>query len=396
MRARRLPPGPHLAGTVPTMKRLVALIGAVVLVDTMFYAALTPLLPEYADELGLSKAGAGLLTAMYPIGLIAAGIPAGLAASWLGVKRTLLAGLGGMVVTTTLFGFAHSVWLLDLARFLQGAASSCSWTAGLAWLVADAPSDSRGRLIGGAMGAAIFGAMLGPVIGGVASVTSTEATFGGVACLGLLLAVWAWTTPARHEARRQPISFLLRAARNRRVLTSAWFIALPAAGFGTLNVLAPLRLDELGLGALAIGTVWLVAAGCEAVLSPVVGHVSDQRGRLVPLRAGLTAAAAAFALLPLLDETGWLLVPGIVGCTIALGTFWAPAMSMASDEAEATGFDYAFGFALVNLAWAPAIVAGAAGGGALADATSDTVPYLALSALCALTLAELWRSVRSW
>jgi len=133
------------------MKRLVALIGAVVLVDTMFYAALTPLLPEYADDLGLSKAGAGLLTAMYPIGLIVTGIPAGLAASWLGVKRTLLAGVCGMVVTTALFGFAHSVWLLDVARFLQGAASSCSWTAGLAWLVADAPSESRGRLIGSAI-----------------------------------------------------------------------------------------------------------------------------------------------------------------------------------------------------------------------------------------------------
>jgi MFS family permease len=378
------------------MKRLVALVGAVVLVDTMFYAALTPLLPEYADELGLSKAGAGVLTAMYPIGLIAAGIPAGVAASWLGVKRTLLAGLGGMVVTTALFGFAHSVWLLDLARLLQGAASSCSWTAGLAWLVTDAPSDARGRLIGSAMGAAIFGAMLGPVIGGLASVTSTEATFGGVACLGLLLAAWAWRTPAGHEPRRQPISFLVRALRNRRVLTSAWFIALPAAGFGTLNVLAPLRLDELGLGAVAIGAVWLVSAGFEAALSPVVGHVSDRRGRLVPLRAGLAAAAAGFALLPVLDTRWWLLAPGIVGCAIALGFFWAPAMSMASDEAEATGLDYAFGFALVNLAWAPAIVAGAAGGGALADATSDTVPYLALSALCALTLAALWRSARSW
>jgi predicted MFS family arabinose efflux permease len=131
-------------------------------------------------------------------------------------------------------------------------------------------------------------------------------------------------------------------------------------------------------------------------LSPVVGHVSDRRGRLVPLRVGLAAAAVTFVVLPVFDARWWLFVPALVASTIALGTFWAPAMSMASDEAEATGLDYAFGFALVNLAWAPAIVAGAAGGGALAEATSDTVPYLAVSTLCALTLAALWRSTRSW
>ncbi len=378
------------------MRRLAALVGAVVLVDTMFYAALTPLLPEYADELGLSKTGAGLLAGAYPIGLLVTGVPAGLAASWLGVKRTLVIGLAGMVVTTALFGFAHSVWLLDTARFLQGCASSCSWTAGLAWLVADAPSDTRGRLIGSAMGAAIFGAMLGPVIGGLASVTSTEVTFSGVALLGLALAAWAWTMPAQHEPRRQPVSYLLRALRNRRVLTSVWFIALPAASFGTLNVLGPLRLDDLGLGAVAIGAVWLVSAGLEAMLSPVVGHVSDRRGRLLPLRAGLLGAAAAFVLLPLLDARWWLFAPGIVACALALTAFWAPAMSLTSDEAEATGLDYAFAFALVNLTWAPSIVAGAAGGGALADATSDTLPYLLLAGLCALTLAALWRSRSSW
>ena len=50
-----------------------------------------------------------------------------------------------MIVTTALFGFAHSEWLLDTARFLQGVASSCSWTAGLAWLIADAPASARGR-----------------------------------------------------------------------------------------------------------------------------------------------------------------------------------------------------------------------------------------------------------
>ena len=66
-------------------------------------------------------------------------------------------------------------------------------------------------------------------------------------------------------------------------------------------------------------------------------------------------------------------------------------MSMASDEAEAIGLDYAFGFALINLAWAPGQAGGAAIGGALASATSDAVAYLGLSALCLVTLLAVAR-----
>ena len=173
------------------MRRLLVLVGAVVLVDTMFYAALTPLLPHYAKELGLSKAGAGVLAGAYAVGALVGGIPAGMLASWFGVKRTLLVGLGGMIVTTVLFGFAKSEWLLDprgssrASRApARGRRRSRGWSP-------TRPAERRGRLIGSAMGAAIFGAMLGPVIGGIASLTSPEATFGGVACLGFVLAAAA-------------------------------------------------------------------------------------------------------------------------------------------------------------------------------------------------------------
>jgi len=43
------------------MRRLLLLVSALVWVDTMLYAALTPLLPHFARSLHLSKAGAGVL-----------------------------------------------------------------------------------------------------------------------------------------------------------------------------------------------------------------------------------------------------------------------------------------------------------------------------------------------
>jgi hypothetical protein len=85
----------------------------------------------------------------------------------------------------------------------------------------------------------------------------------------------------------------------------------------------------------------------------------------------------------------------VVAAGIAFGSFWTPAMSHLSDAGEARGLGHGFTFALMNTAWAPGQALGSAGGGALADATSDAVPYLLLAGLCLLTFAALWRSTVS-
>jgi MFS family permease len=375
------------------MRRLLLLVGAIVFVDTMFFAALTPLLPEYAVDHDLSKAGAGLLSAAYALGALFGGIPGGVAAARLGVRPTVLIGLGGMAVTTLTFGFADNIVLLDVARFLQGVSSSFSWTAGLAWLVAAAPPERRGETIGGAMAAAIFGALFGPVVGASASYVGTGLAFGSVAVLAAALAVWALRTPSFTPHQPQPLARLFRATRDGQIAGAIWFVAIPALLFGSLNVLGPLRLSALGLSTVAIGATWLVAALCEALMAPAIGRFSDRRGRLVPLRAGLLAAGLTTATLPWID-VGWLLAAAIVVLSIAAGAFWSPAMSLLADRAEEIGLDYAYGFALINLAWAPGAAAGAALGGAAARATSDAVVYLALTVLCIGTLVTLASRLR--
>ena len=376
------------------MRRLLLLVGAIVFVDTMFFAALTPLLPQYADELGLSKAGAGLLAASYALGALVGGIPGGISAARFGVRPTVLVGLTGMAVTTVTFGFADSIWLLDTARFLQGVSSSFSWTASLAWLVAAAPPERRGETIGAAMGAAIVGALFGPVLGGIASVSGTGPAFASVAVLATVLSIAAWRTPADTPEHPQPFSRLVAALRDRGIVASIWLVLVPALLFGALNVLGPLRLDVLGLSALAIGATWLVAASFEAALSPLIGRFSDRRGRLAPLRVGLIGSAIATAALPWIDR-GWVLAAAIVLAACAFGSFWAPSMSMLADRAEGIGLDYAYGFALINLAWAPGAAAGSALGGAAARATSDAAVYLTLSALCVFTLVTLTPRLRA-
>jgi MFS family permease len=372
------------------VRRLLVLVGAIVLVDTMFFTALTPLLPHYVDKLDLGKGGAGVLQAMYPIGALLAAVPGGIAAARFGVKPTVMIGLSLLAVTTIAFGLANAAWTLDVARFMQGVSSAFSWTGALAWLVAASPPGRRGQLIGSAFGAAIAGALFGPVIGAVASYTGTGPAFGTVAALALVLLVAAWRTAAATPTEPQPVRMLFRALLVRRIQVPMWLCVLPALLFGNLSVLVPLRLSDLGWGAAAVGGTYLVMAAIEASWAPILGRASDHFGRLPPLRAALLGSAIVTLLLPW-PHSPWLLAFVVVSAGFAFGSFWTPAMSMITDEAETVGLDYGYAFALVNIAWAPGQAGGSAIGGAVASVTSDAVVYLGLSAVCVLTLVFVLR-----
>ena len=74
------------------MRRLLVFVSVVVAVDTLFFTAMTPLLPHFAHKYDLSKAGAGVFISTYAAGALIGAIPAGLATTRLGPKRTVLAG----------------------------------------------------------------------------------------------------------------------------------------------------------------------------------------------------------------------------------------------------------------------------------------------------------------
>jgi MFS family permease len=376
------------------VRRLLFLVGGIVFVDTMFFVALTPLLPDYADEYDLSKAGVGVLAGAYPIGALAGGIPGGIATARFGARPTTIAGVLVIAVTTMVFATGNSIVVLDVARFAQGFGSAFAWTAGLTWLVGATPANRRGQTIGMAMAAAIVGALFGPVLGGVASVVGQTAAFGAAALVAVGLAVWAFFTAAPPPERPQPIRVFIRALRTGRILLGVWFVVLPALLFGTMSVLAPLRLEELGFTAVAIGALWLCTAAIEATANPVVGRITDRVGRIRPMMVLALASAFAAAALPW-PEAAWLLAALVVGAGMTFGSFWTPAMALLSDEAEARGLEYAYAFALINVAWAPGQALGAAGGGALAQLTTDAVPYLALAGASLITFAVLWRSASS-
>jgi MFS family permease len=374
--------------TVGGERWIVAVVGGSLLVDSIFYTALTPLLPQFVHHLHMSAGAAGLLTACYAIGCLVGTIPAGLLAARIGPRATVLAGLTLVAFATAAFAVIDSPVLLDVARLLEGLGGAGVWSGGLAWVAGGTAPRRRGTVMGQVLAAATAGSMLGPAVGAAASAVGRGVAFGAVAVLAASMTLVCRRIPAADGGTGAGSRGLAAAVRDRRVLGTMWLVALPALISGALSVLGSLRLHHLGAGQAAIGATFLIAAGIQAGVGPVSGRVSDRYGRLAPVCLGLTVAAVllvAFGLATAALPAAVL----IVGVAVGIEVLWAPAMAWLSEVLERRGDAAGLAGALINLAWSGGQIAGSAGGGRFAQATDDVVPMLAAAGLSLMTLLAL-------
>ena len=170
------------------------------------------------------------------------------------------------------------------------------------------------------------------------------------------------------------------------MLVGMWLTALPAAAFGVLDVLAPLRLDALGRHRARAGRDLLRGRRARGDHRPGAGRLADRRGAVPVARVGLAIGAVALVVLQV-PGSAWSLAIVVVFGAGLLGVLWVPAGLLLTAGAELIDLDHAYAYAFFNLAWAGGFTVGAAGGGALAQVSTDAVPYLLLAAAYAVSLA---------
>ncbi len=195
----------------------------------------------------------------------------------------------------------------------------------------------------------------------------------------ILLSIVASRLPETRAPETQSLREVMATLVSRPVLEAAAFVGVPSVMFGAIEVLVPLRIDELGGGHGLIAGGFIAGAALEAMLAPMAGRISDRVGRRLPYVTGLSICAVAMAGVAVAATLGGILAALIV-TSLGAGLCFAPALTLISDVAEASSLHQGFAAGLSNMAWASGQVIGGIGGGVVASLTGNVVPSVPIAA----------------
>jgi DHA1 family tetracycline resistance protein-like MFS transporter len=282
-----------------------------VALDMVSFGMVVPLLPLYAERYHASPTTIGLLMASFSVAQLVLAPVWGRVSDRVGRKPVLLACLAGTTGASLLTGLAGAMWVLFVARALDGA-SGASVSVAQAAVSDVAAADQRARLLGYLGGAFGIGFVAGPAIAGLAALAGARTPFLLAAGLGAVnLLVAARRVPETHEAAARPAQRRWRAWRDagivRIVLVSFLGLVAFSAFEATFSLFGHVR---LGFGLAATGGVFalvglLVALAQFRLVAPVVGRW----GEPAALRAGLILNAAGLLVLAAVHSVAVLVVP---------------------------------------------------------------------------------------
>ena len=301
-----------------TDKKRLASIFLVVFIDLFGFSLILPLLPFYAESFGASPTVIGFLVATYAAGQLIGAPILGRLSDRFGRRPVLLVSIFGTLVGFVILGFANSLFVLFLARALDGLTGG-NISVAQAYITDVTDEKNRGRglgLIGAAFG---LGFILGPAIGGILSrwgYSVPAFVAAGIAAVNLaLVALWLpeSLTKERRAAlaaaggRRAPLTFgALHSALRRpyvgHLLQTRFFFALT---FSTLQTIFALYGEHrFGFNSQTTGYI-LAYVGFLAVLVQgfVIGWLTDR----VKDSILITAATGLLAL----SFLGWAFAPNV-------------------------------------------------------------------------------------
>jgi MFS family permease len=288
-----------------------------------------PILPVIAKGLDATPSQVELLFTSYFVVIGVSNLFAGWASSRFGTKRTMLVGLGLVVVFSAAAGASDSI--NAIVGFRAG------WGLGIALFISTSMSVIVGAAYGGLSRAVLLfesalgvGIALGPLVGGLLGGIGWRWPFFGVSLLMAIafvsILVSVKPTPVAADGPRVGLLEPLAALRDRPLFVASIVALLYNYGFFTLLAYTPL---PLGLGVHELGLVFCAWGILVAVGAVFVSPALARRVAAVPL-LGITMLLLTVDLVVIaaaLDDHA-VVLPAIVLSGLVLGVANATLSSL--------------------------------------------------------------------
>jgi len=362
-----------------------------VALDLVGFGIVVPILGRYAERYGASGLEVGLLFASFSLAQLVFAPLLGRLSDRIGRKPVIMISLLGTAVGSFVTGAAGALWVLFVGRILDGA-SGASVAVAQGAVTDLAPPSERPRLLG-LLGAAFgVGFVVGPALGGLASLGGEHIPFYVAGTVALVNAAVAWrrlpeTRPADvRRAAREAAKNDTGAKVRLWGLAVAGFTAIVAfSGFeATFSLLAGdrFRLTEAGVAAIFVGVGVVLVAVQGGLIRPINAKIGTQRS----LQVGLVLNSAGLVVLAF-AETWPLLIVALALLTIGQGLVTPNLSSLVSGRVPDHRRGEALGFQQGVNAFGR--VAGPALAGVLYDHVAIGSPYLVGGALCGVALVVI-------
>jgi multidrug resistance protein len=376
---------------------------AVAFVDMIGLMMIVPLLPLYALRLHADPSTIGFLSASFPVAQLASSPVWGRVSDRYGRRPALLAGLAASAIAYAIFGFAHTLWLLFLSRFVQGLGGGTTGVA-QAYVADTMEPHERAKALGWLSAATSLGVVVGPMLGSFAArggETAPGLVAAGLCVINVVFA-WRWLP----ESRVIPTHTTTASGRHvpppvpRRVLPAVWevirhprrpvayLIWIYAVAMLAYNAIPPIFALYLswrfGINETNIGWFFFVFGGVGVLMRAfVVGPVNDRLGEVRTLRVGAVLYGLGFALLPFANSVAaFLLVQVLLPLGSAL--FFPANSALVSHRAEKHEFGLMMG--VQQGLRGVASVLGPIWAGLIYQHVGPRVPFMA----CAVVTGFVW------
>lgn len=268
---------------------------------------LTPVLPLYAQTFHISTAVVGLVVGAFAGGRLLFDAYGGVLADRFGIKPVAASGCVIIAAASVIGGMTNAVWVLVVARTVQGVGSALYVTSAMSMVIATAPADKMGKRIAHYQGVFIFGLAIGPVVGGAVAhqygMRSPFYAYAAMATIGLFMVLVAFptVTPTGTRVARNDRgtghdrSLLVRAALRTSALQIALVVTLAMAWVraGVRNTVLPLyAVERVGMDASAVGILIALAAIGNILVVWHSGRVLDRVNPRQVLVASVVATGA--------------------------------------------------------------------------------------------------------